>query len=432
MGTAQIADGKTDNGAVTATLANGSEQILDQLGVALSSLETRAEDVIAATSRVLRLRDQIGEKSSELSSDQWGRLINTDKALRQLSRDNVRFREAVNQAREAHGEVHEGWWWQLDKVEDQVSVSTTLLTLLSLLFFVVSITLATDIVRRFFTGGVDLVGIAGTAVQAFLTLLVGSQFTAAGRGIWTKFVSSKKVSSRVQARLALVLSALLFTGTTFLWLALPRISNAYVLRGKAASTSQAISLLRQAITVHPQNEEAHYELGFQYEQAAFSLDSEIEEYKAALALAPDAPYTILNLARCYLRKNAPSNVSDIKGLLGKIRSFIYAGNITDPEYLGSYYKNVAWMYLNEGKLPEAYAHAKLSLSHKPNAEAYAILAAAIQEKQGSVLEPKDRANWKTIAGDNFEEVFNFESYEAADLLRWRAAQFLESIGRKED
>ena len=104
---------------------------------------------------------------------------------------------------------------------------------------------------------------------------------------------------------------------------------------------QAITMLKKAVVLQPDNAKTHFLLGMSY-AAKENLDEAVSEYKTALDIKPDDPFTLCLLADVYLtQEKTDETITLSKKVLG-----------IDPESALGHY-NLGMAYRKQNKMTTA-------------------------------------------------------------------------------
>lgn len=251
--------------------------------------------------------------------------------------------------RDSFPKSSEQWWWFLDDVVKAPKKHPTdwAFKLATTLTWAISLGLLVNVSGRFLLGGAGVAGLSAVALSNLVTLLKArSDLTDAGNEgiemLFERFKLSKPQKIRSRFGTTALLAGLLFA----FWLALPKIARYYNSQGfklhdegKLGSAEQNYEL---AISLDPDNLDAHYNLGTLYEDLQ-ELDKAETQYLNAVR--GDFPEAYNNLARLYLQ-SPDNNVNKSLVLLGKGFDLADEQQI-DPENQFSLYKNLGWALLQQ-------------------------------------------------------------------------------------
>lgn len=169
--------------------------------------------------------------------------------------------------------------------------STLAWNILAALLLTISVTLATDFVRRLLGADPDSLGIVAIAVQAVLALVASSTFTKAG-SVWLdaalgRFDSYAKGKERWRCSMAIGL----FVLTAAIWMGAPPVLTlwynwgGFQARHLYGDTSLAQRDYQRAIALNPQFEPAYLNLGVLFEDS-YQYDQAAEQYRKAIVADP--------------------------------------------------------------------------------------------------------------------------------------------------
>jgi Tfp pilus assembly protein PilF len=206
------------------------------------------------------------------------------------------------------------WWWLLEtpKIPSQWEKWDFLSNAASITFLTISLGLISEITSRFLSGGSDTFGGIVISVQSVLTLLTaGGVLTQTGQEAGKRFLKNHQISEKYWQEIGAFFSLLIMLSLFGLRLSLPTIANQYVKWGdsdyKKGDLSSAEEDYKRALSLNPDDAEAHFDLGLIYEELQ-NFTSAKTEY--VLAMQGGNITAINNLARLYiLDKNYPSAVN---------------------------------------------------------------------------------------------------------------------------
>ncbi|HEY0097472.1 MAG TPA: tetratricopeptide repeat protein [Pyrinomonadaceae bacterium] len=273
---------------------------------------------------ILLARDEVANALAEsqgVTASTFGRVAELDRRLKDKAsviRNTVGANKLLNW-REVKSPPERSWWWFLDErvVKEEAEAEEKRLKydavwiLLTFFFVTVSLSLLTEITRRFFSGEGEWVSILGSVVQvplnvlsALLGLLTVGTITEAGRhgvqGVLQRAGLFKQAGVMRRFAIALALFCLVFP----LRLTLPLFAHYYNDLGgsqaRAGHISKAIESYERAITLKPEYVEANYNLADAYERLP-NCQKAISHYEAAIKLDHALTHAQNNLARLYLK-----------------------------------------------------------------------------------------------------------------------------------
>ncbi|MEL6401076.1 MAG: tetratricopeptide repeat protein [Cyanobacteria bacterium J06626_4] len=261
--------------------------------------------------------------------------------------------------RQSFPKAPEQWWWFLDEAleapkkhpSDWVFKGATTLA------WAISIGLLVNISGRFLLGGAGVAGLSAIALSNLLTLLKArSDLTDAGNEgvqlLFDRFELSKPQQIRFRFGTTALLSGTLFA----FWLTLPTIAKHYNFRAIALHDNGKLGSAEQnyerAISLDPDNLDAHYNLGILYEDIQELGKAETQYLIAARG---DFPEAYNNLARLYLQ-SPDNNLNKSLALLSQgLRLADEQESFPETEF--SLYKNLGWALLQQ----EEYSFAASAL-----------------------------------------------------------------------
>jgi Tfp pilus assembly protein PilF len=240
------------------------------------------------------------------------------------------------------------WWLSLDALsKTQADEQRWYWIAASGLLFSLAVALAAEIAGRFLKDGPDLFGTVSTVLQAVIALFTGAAFTKAGSG-WIKSVMKAwHIDSRHRALIHATVALLFFCAMLAFRFGLPAIARVYndigVEHQARGSPVQAADALRRAITLDPDYELAHYNLGSVYEDL-WQPDRALTAYRTAVLLGEPTGRAANNLARMIILdgKNVPAAVEILNVLIAKME----AGTpVFGKDQVQAGYKNRGWALL---------------------------------------------------------------------------------------
>ena len=380
---------------------------LDVLDALKSAAATDSKPLIAA----LHARDDVAHAlpgDEGLSGDTLIQIDGLDARLRTLIPQWIRSGTRLEQWRKALNPSPEAWWWRLDEPEPH-----PLWIVLTAICAALSVSLATEISRRFLAGGADFLSVFSTLSSATLPLLAGSSLTQAGRDALKRLLLRLKVAPRRHAGLMAGLSVAVFLALLGFWSVLPAISARYNAAGlrlqQAHQVTRAVEYYKRAISLNHDNATAQYDLATAYEDV-LDYNQAITVYQAALQ-ADDKHYAAYNnLARLYLLRANPVDDGNALKLLDTAAKL----NPTDAIVRYSLSKNRGWAELGLQLYGQAENDLRQALEVRPDgAAAYCLL--------GQLLSAVDRgdeavAAWEAClgyaAGDFVESSWLAQAREA--------------------
>lgn len=285
----------------------------------------------------------------------------------------------------------ESWWWFLDERLQVAKPHPTdwLVKGATTLAWAVSIGLLVTISGRFLLGGAGVAGLSAIALSNLLTLLKArSDLTEAGnegaQWLFDRFRLSPSWRLRTRFGTTVLLAAALFA----FWLALPSLSRQANRRGQVAQFEGKLGSAEQAyklaISLNPDNVEAHYNLGTLYEDIQ-DLPQARTEY--LIAIRGNLPEAYSTLARLYL--DAPEK--NLNKAIALLNQGLRLSNQQQsaPEVRYSLFKNLGWALFQQGNHQQAQSAlaTAIAIREQPDVKpphpgsAYCLLAQTL-EAQG--------------------------------------------------
>lgn len=221
--------------------------------------------------------------------------------LKELDRDLKQQRKAITKTlkleewRKIHHPPETHWWWYferpallpcLDEPCPILEQLDWLWKLISIAALAISVTFILNTLKRVLAGGLDAAGTSAVVLQTVLTLAGGSALTQQGRealeSTLTRLRIPKHYWQEFGAFLSIVFLALVIAIHTLL---LPQVAinlnQNGIQNNKAGRLDSALSNYQQAIALHPNYTEAHYNLGTLYEDLQ-KTDQAISEYQLVM------------------------------------------------------------------------------------------------------------------------------------------------------
>ncbi len=278
----------------------------------LVALDEQTPDTLLAA---LLLRDQVEttrQRETDLAAPVMQQMISLDEQLRQ--RVTAVFLPSLAQWRNSVRPPQVHWWWYLDEAAAEKQQEKDFLWhLLAVTFFILTVPLASDIIRRLWTHAPDNIAIVST----LLTLLItASPFTKNGRELmqWLLrrilFLPTHR-HAETMATTAFI-AFLLIAGLRFLYL--PQLASLYNEQGVAAINNGQLTIarqkLQQAIAINSDLAPSYYNLAAAYETIG-RYDEAIRWYQTALDRDLDFAPAYNNLGRLYLLQGEPEKAQTI-------------------------------------------------------------------------------------------------------------------------
>lgn len=321
------------------------------------AMEQLSKDL--STTTILRLfyaRDQISEllqRTPKTLVPHQTQLLALDLALRDYAWAIVEVAN-LRQMRKSFNPSDQAWWWFLDQdlpphKWDRFDWIWQTLTISG---WTINLALLGDIASRFVMGGIGVGGATAVILPTILTgLKARSDLQEKGQDV-IKFIFEKfgiKSHFREEAKLISTVALLIIFGG--LWLSLPSISRLYNYLGdrslEAGEIEEAENNFKRAIALNSDNTEAHYNLGYLYEDLQ-DTEQAIAHYE--VAVAQDFPAANNNLARLYLLTDRESEAIALlrEGLVELDES-----QTDNPDLRYNLLKNLGWARYRQEATDEA-------------------------------------------------------------------------------
>jgi tetratricopeptide (TPR) repeat protein len=371
---------------------------LERYQAAIKSLDSSNIEVEQILG-VFHARDAVQlalKEPKHIPSSSLNKLILSDAELRKKAEaiTKVIQAETWENWRESIHPPAEAWWWRLESIAPHPWDNWDWLwKILSLASWATNISFLVNIATRFLSGGgVGFIGVAAVAVPSILTLLqASSETTKFGEEGFTKLfdkkipILGKKIPKQYHQETKLGLTLFMSSALTGFWLLLPAISDIYNQNGLNNYIKRDLGAAEQdyqrAISLNPDNTEAHYNLGNLYEEWQ-EIEKAKKEYQ--IAIAGDLPNAYNNLGRLYIleRKYPQAAAFLTKGVeLTKDKNI-------NPEFKYSLFKNLGWVRFSQGRYKEAQAHlgTAIALVETSDTSKYTLNAGAAYCLMAQVLE----------------------------------------------
>jgi len=264
----------------------------------------------------------------------------------------------------------EQWWWSLDEqIVHRANRYDWVFKGLTVGAWALSLGLLVNITGRFLLGGAGVVGLSAVALSNLLTLIQArNDLSDASRQGFEKLLA-KLMPSHWPEEAKFGSTVILASGLFAFWLALPNISSHYSQRGQLAQEEGNLGTAEQnynlAISLNPDNVDAHYNLGTLYEDIQ-ALDKAKTEY--LIAMRGNVPQAYNNLARLYLQPPQPDANKATFLLNQGIKLADKQQSLPEVKY--SLYKNMGWARFLQAQYPEAKAAltTAIAISQQPDVE----------------------------------------------------------------
>ncbi|NES46181.1 tetratricopeptide repeat protein, partial [Moorena sp. SIO2C4] len=361
------------------------ESTLNRYEAALTALEkTDNNPSPEAILRVLIARNIVQEKFADIahiSKDKLIKLIELDSRLKKQAGLITQTVQLTNWRTSFHP-PQDYWWWFLQAPTHRLDRFDWLWNALTVTSLTASVSLVVDISSRFLSTSPGFIGSFAVISQSALTLLTaGGVLTKAGRTGVEEILSGLGIKKYLWQEVKLGLSVVLLVSLIGFRGSLPLISDCFNKWGfdkydNKGDWSSAQSNYERALSLNPDNAEAHYNLGRLYEDLQ-ELDKARTQYRLAVEGGLDAAYN--ELVRLYIQDK---NYSQAVSLLLK-------GLDTVPEAeTGTQYallKNLGWARLKQERYAEAETYLRDAIEldktfTRTPAAAHCLLAQVIENK----------------------------------------------------
>ena len=297
----------------TSTSQLVSQKLLQNYDQALTVLESTSPPSPEQVLTVLRARDQV---QADLSNNDAADLLALDKCDRRLKAQTPLITKIIALAdwRKTVHPSEVAWWWFLepDPPYPWLKQPDWLWNTLTISALTVSSGLVVNLWSYFFAAGLSTAGAGSIAFNSLLTLLTGGSALSQVRhqardDLFNRFRFPRWSWQPLSSGTAFVLMSLLIGVRT----ALPLMATHFKQTGEekyhAGDLNTALASYQQAIALHPGYADAHYELGFLFEELQKD-DQAISEYQLAIQSSSSNENLLTslrannNLGRLYLLK----------------------------------------------------------------------------------------------------------------------------------
>ena len=353
----------------------------------VESLRTvRASGVATLLVRIFTTRDAIARRfqADECDPALVLEVQAVDSVLRRLSSraEQLVGVDVLRQLKRTTSHGEQGWWWD---IEQYLAKPSLFWSVLAGLLLAGAVGLITEVARRFFKEGPDIVGAIYIVVQTGLTLLAGSTLIGTGSGVLERWLDDRHVRRRrhgiVRAAGALVMLAAAFSVYELLPTIAAQYNSAGVSRAAQGGWSQAIQDFRRALSLAPDFSEAHYNLGRAYEAVA-EYDTARSEYQKAVELQRGLYLAYNSLARLYIvdKKDPASALRLIDEALRLVSSGEDAASAAEARI--ALLKNRGWANLRAGNLAQARIDLREALAAAPERASVHCVLAQVDDAAG--------------------------------------------------
>ena len=273
------------------------------------------------------------------------------------------------------------WWWFLESPTHPLDRLDWLWNALTVTSLTASVSLVVDISSRFLSTSPGFIGSFAVISQSALTLLTaGGILTKAGRTGVEEILSRLGIKKYLWQEVKLGLSGVLLLSLIGFRASLPLISGYVNERGLEnyieGDWSSAQSNYERALSLNPDNAEAHYNLGSLYEDLQ-ELDKARTQYRLAAQGGLDAAYN--ELGRLYIHDKKYSQAVSL--LLKGLDTVTEA----DTETKYALLKNLGWARLKKGRYADAETYLRDAIEvektfEQTPAAAHCLLAQVMEKK----------------------------------------------------
>ncbi|NEP48891.1 MAG: tetratricopeptide repeat protein [Moorea sp. SIO3C2] len=360
------------------------ESTLNRYEAALTALEkTDNKPSPEAILRLLIARNVVQEKFADIahiSKDKLIKLIELDSRLKNQAGLITQTVELADWRTSFHP-PKDYWWWFLETPTHRLDRFDWLWNALTVTSLTASVSLVVDISSRFLSTSPGFIGSFAVISQSALTLLTagGVLTKAGGRGI-EEILSRLKIKQYLWQEIKLGLSGVLLLSLIGFRTSLPLISGYFNEQGVKnyddGDWSSAQSNYERALSLNPDNAEAHYYLGLLYEDLE-ELDQARTQYRLAVQKNLDDAYN--ELGRLYIQDK---NYSQAVSLLLKGLDTVPEAE-TETQY--ALLKNLGWARLKQGRYADAETYLRDAIEldktfTRTPAAAHCLLAQVIENK----------------------------------------------------
>ena len=291
----------------------------------------------------------------------------------------------------------EEWWWHLDTKGQPHPWQQYdwLFKGLRLAVWAFSLALLGDIIPRFVSGGLTVIGSWEIIVPTLLTLLsAGSELTEAGQKAWGKLISKIGLRPRFLEVSLFGLIVVFLVFVVGFRASLPMLSQWRNQEGVDNYNQGKLGVAEQdylrAIAFDPDNYDAHYNLGNLYEDLQ-KFDDAKKQY--LMAIKGDFPQAYNNLARLHIRKKEYPQAAALLQQ-GIIKTREHNNLPTEDRY--NLFKNLGWTRVEQKRFKDAepYLKTAIGIITSPKAasyienpgSAYCLLAQVLEQQSQSAIE----------------------------------------------
>jgi tetratricopeptide (TPR) repeat protein len=281
-----------------------------------------------------------------------------------------------------------GWWWSLDQHLPGSSVVHKTVTAIA---FTGSVSLVTEIARRFFAEGPDVAGVFYTLVQAALALTAGAALIGSSGGYLETRLDAWGIRRArhpiLKSALAIAVLGIVLAALGALPLVASQYNEAGVARAGEGQVTRAIRHFRKALSLNPDFAQAHYNLGRVYE-GILERNSALGEYQKAIQADPGLYLAYNSLARLYIVQG--QDLASALDRVDRALELLASDEGTPSEQAAdvrlALYKNRGWANFALGNTAQARADLQEALSIDAERASVHCLLAQVIEKEGGAAD----------------------------------------------
>ncbi|AOX01697.1 hypothetical protein BJP34_21655 [Moorena producens PAL-8-15-08-1] len=375
------------------------ESTLNRYEAALTAVEKTDNKPSPETIlRLLIARNLVHEKFADIAHIYKDKLIKLVELDSRLKKQAGLITQTVQLAdlRTSFHPPKDYWWWFLEAPTHPRDRFDWLWNALTVTSLTASVSLVVDISSRFLSTSLGFIGSFAVISQSTLTLLTaGGILTKAGRRGIEEILSRLRIKKYLWEEVKLGLSGVLLLSLIGFRGSLPLISGYFNEQGlknyeEEGDWSTAQSDYERALSLNPDNAEAHYNFGRLYE-ALQELDKARTQYRLAAQGGLDAAYN--ELGRLYIQDKKYSQAVSLlltgldnleeKDIQNKLLKTEDIKTKNETQY--ALFKNLGWARLKQGNYADAEADLINAIEldktfEQTPAAAHCLLAQVIENK----------------------------------------------------
>lgn len=345
--------------------------------------------------------------------------------------------ESMADWRESFQPAGTAWWWWLDDyqpVEKKFFSSRAALASLTWLCWIsiaISLSYILEVVRRFVSTGADvpsivLQGLLALLVGSTIIQLVGQAARATGQNGVMKTPPHQKTRFVFLGALAIVTVFIALGIEAFRSRAVAHFSHDGVFYKQQGQLTAAIQNYQRAISLKPDDSEAHYNLASVYEEV-LEYDKAEAEFQVAMSCKDQYGLAYDRLARLYIlrRNDYVGALMLLKIGLEKLDQMKEKNLLVQQDYLDIRFamlRNRAWAYFGLGYFNQALNDLNAALEIRPKgAVAHCLLGQVLEsEKNPRRDQKKAMDEYKKCVA--YSQLFNDNEENWLGLARERLSQ----------